>query len=215
MTKRVLFLALLLFAGNAVAAAPVILILGDSLSAGYGTILSSDWPTLLQQRLVRQGYPYHVVNASISGDTTSSGRQRLPATLARHRPRVVIIELGANDGLRGLPLAEMRANLSAMISTALHYGTRVLLVGMYLPTNYGQAYTEEFHQVYLDLAREYHVPLVPFLLQGVALQPRLMQPDGLHPRAAGEPQVLANVWRVLKPMLRSPSAHAPQAAGTR
>ncbi len=208
-------MALLLFAGDAVAAAPVILILGDSLSAGYGIVLSSGWPTLLQQRLEHQGYPYHVVNASISGDTTSSGRQRLPATLTRHRPRIVIIELGANDGLRGLPLTEMRANLSAMIAMALHHGARVLLVGMYLPTNYGQAYTEKFHQVYPDLARKYHVPLVPFLLQGVALQPRLMQPDGLHPRAAGEPQALANVWRVLKPMLRAPSTPAARAAGAR
>lgn len=208
--RRYLLCALLLFAGNAAAAIPTILVVGDSLSAGYGIALHTAWPALLQQRLEQQGYRYHVVNASISGDTTSSGRARLPAALARHRPQVVIIELGANDGLRGLPLTEMHANLSAMIAMALHHEARVLLVGMYLPTNYGQVYADRFHRIYLDLSREYHVPLVPFLLQGVALEPQMMQLDGLHPRAAGEPRVLENVWRVLKPMLRGRTAPAQQ-----
>ena len=211
--RRFLLYALLLFAGNAAAAMPAILVVGDSLSAGYGIALHTAWPALLQQRLEKQGYRYHVVNASISGDTTSSGRARLPAALARHRPQVVIIELGANDGLRGLPLTEMRANLSAMIAMALHHEARVLLVGMYLPTNYGQAYADGFHRIYLDLSREYHVPLVPFLLQGVALEPQLMRPDGLHPRAAGEPRVLENLWRVLKPMLRGRTAPVQRTAG--
>ncbi|MHB8345641.1 MAG: arylesterase [Acidiferrobacterales bacterium] len=209
MTRRLLLLALLLFTGNAAAVTPVILVVGDSLSAGYGIALRSAWPALLQQRLDHQGYLYHVVNASISGDTTSSGRERLPAALERHHPEIVIIELGANDGLRGLPLTEMRANLSAMIAMVLHDGARVLLIGMYLPTNYGKAYADAFHRVYGDLARQYHVPLVPFLLQGVALEPRLMQSDGLHPRSDGEPRVFDNVWHVLEPMLHGrPTARA-------
>lgn len=205
MTRRFLLLLLLLYAGTAAAASSIILVLGDSLSAGYGLALHSAWPVLLQQRLERQGYSYHVVNASISGDTTSGGRARLPAAMGRYRPRIVIIELGANDGLRGLPLTEMRANLSAMIAMALRHQARVLLVGMYLPVNYGQVYSDGFHQVYVDLARKYHVPLVPFLLQGVAMKPQLMQSDGLHPRAVGEPKVLDNVWRVLNPMLVRPA----------
>ena len=211
--RRYLLYALLLFATNAAAAIPAILVVGDSLSAGYGIALHAAWPALLQQRLEQQGYRYRVVNASISGDTTSGGRARLPAALARHRPQVVIIELGANDGLRGLPLAEMHANLSAMIAMPLHHEARVLLVGMYLPTNYGRTYSDRFHRIYLDLSHEYHVPLVPFLLQGVALEPQMMQPDGLHPRAAGEPRVLENVWRVLKPMLRGRTAPAQQTGG--
>jgi len=204
MKRRILLLTLLLFAGHAAAAVPTILILGDSLSAGYGIDLHSGWVALLQQRIDNQGYSYHVVNASISGDTTSSGRERLPAALTRHQPEIVIIELGANDGLRGLALSQMRANLAAMIATVREHGARVLLVGMYLPSNYGKAYTDKFHQVYLNLAREYKLPLVPFLLDGVALQPNLMQSDGLHPRAPAEPKVLDNVWRELKPMLRAP-----------
>ncbi len=203
---------LVLYCGNAAAATPVILVIGDSLSAGYGVALGSAWPSLLQQRLERQGYAYRVVNASISGDTSSGGRARLPEALLNHQPRIVIIELGANDGLRGLPLTEMRANLSAMIALALHRGARVLLIGMYLPINYGQAYSRAFHGVYMDLAREYHVPLVPFLLQGVALKPQLMQTDGMHPRAVAEPRLLDNVWSVLRPMLHPPTRRTPQPA---
>ncbi len=202
MIKRILFLALLFFAGPVVAATPTILVVGDSLSAGYGIELGSGWVTLLQQRLEQQRYPYQVINASISGDTTSSGRERLPAALTRHRPDIVIIELGANDGLRGLALSQMRVNLAAMIGMARTHGARVLLVGMYLPSNYGKAYVDRFHQIYLDLARKYRLALVPFLLDRVALRPELMQSDGLHPRATGEPLVLDNVWRKLKPMLR-------------
>ncbi len=206
MRKRFLLLTLLLFAAPAPAALRTILVLGDSLSAGYGIELRADWVSLLQKRLERQGYPYRVINASISGDTTSSGRERLPAALDRHRPEIVIIELGANDGLRGLALSQMRANLAAMISTARRHGARVLLVGMYLPPNYGKPYTEKFHQIFRDLAREYKLPLVPFLLAGVALKPDLMQSDGLHPRAPAEPRVLDNVWRELQPMLLAPGA---------
>lgn len=204
MKQRILLLFLLIFSGSAAAAVRTILVVGDSLSAGYGIALRSDWVTLLQQRLAQQGYPYRVINASISGDTTSSGRERLPSALARHRPEIVIIELGANDGLRGLALSQMRANLSAMIAAARGHGAKVLLVGMYLPPNYGKPYTERFHQIYVDLARKFGLPLVPFLLEGVALQPDLMQADGLHPRAPAEPMVLDNVWRVLKTMLRTP-----------
>ncbi|MHB8453391.1 MAG: arylesterase [Acidiferrobacterales bacterium] len=205
MIIRILFLALLLFAGPVAAATQTILVVGDSLSAGYGIKLGSGWVALLQQKLEQQRYPYQVINASISGDTTSSGRDRLPAALARHRPAIVIIELGANDGLRGLALSEMRVNLAAMIGMARSHGAHVLLVGMYLPSNYGKAYVDRFHQIYLDLARKYRLPLVPFLLDGVALRPELMQSDGLHPRAQGEPLVLDNVWRKLKPMLRTPN----------
>ena len=207
MIRRILILTLLLLsAAKASATVPVILVVGDSLSAGYGIALHSSWPDLLQQRLRRQGYGYRVVNASISGDTTSSGRGRLPGELARHHPQIVILELGANDGLRGLPLAQMRDNLGAMIRMAQAYRARVVLVGMYLPVNYGQVYSDAFHRVFVSLAARHHLPLVPFLLQGVALDPRLMQADGLHPRAAGETTVLDNVWHVLAPMLRTQPA---------
>ena len=182
------------------------LVLGDSLSAGYGIDVNAGWVNLLKQRLRQQGYPYQLVNASISGDTTSGGRARLPRALSLHHPELVIIELGANDGLRGLPLDLMRANLAAMTKQARAQGARVLLIGMYLPSNYGPAYTKKFHAVYRDLARELDIPLVPFLLAGVALKPELMQADGLHPRALAQKQVLDNVWLVLAPLLEKENA---------
>lgn len=203
MWKQILLLVSLLLVGTpALARAPVVLVLGDSLSAGYGIDVNAGWVNLLKQRLQQQGYPYQLVNASISGDTTSSGRARLPRALSLHHPELVIIELGANDGLRGLPLDLMRANLAAMIKQARAQGAQVLLIGMYLPPNYGPAYTKKFHAVYLDLARELDIPLVPFLLAGVALKPELMQADGLHPRAVAQEQVLENVWPVLVPLLQ-------------
>lgn len=179
---------------------------GDSLSAGYGIEVRDGWVTLLQQRLTRQGYPHTVVNASISGDTSAGGRARLADALKRHHPQIVILELGANDGLRGLSLRATRTNLEAMIKAAQSAGARVLLIGMQLPPNYGPDYTGKFRAIYRDLARNNDLPLVPFLLDGVALNPKLMQPDGLHPRAAAQPRLLENVWPYLEPLLKSESA---------
>ena len=197
------FVLVLLFALDADAVpAPAILVVGDSLSAGYGIELRDGWVTLLQQRLARQGYPHTVVNASISGDTTAGGRARLPDALKRHRPRIVILELGGNDGLRGLSLRATRANLDAMIMAAQSAGAQVLLVGIHLPPNYGPEYTGKFHAIYRELARTHNTALVPFLLEGVALTPGLMQPDGIHPRAAAQPRLLDNVWPYLEPLLK-------------
>ena len=197
-----LMFALFLARDTGAAPAPSILVVGDSLSAGYGIELRDTWVTLMQQRLSKQGYPHAVVNASISGDTTAGGRTRLPAALKRHRPQIVILELGGNDGLRGLSLRETRANLEAMIKTAQSAGARVLLVGIHLPPNYGPEYTGKFHAIYHDLARAYNAALAPFLLEGVALTPGLMQPDGIHPRAAAQPRLLDNVWPYLEPLLK-------------
>lgn len=156
---------------------------------------------LLEVRLKQMEPGWAVINASISGETSLSGRNRLPGLLAHYHPRVVVIELGANDGLRGLPLTDLRSNLAAMIDTAQHAGAKVLLLGIEMPVNYGPQYRDGLRAVYEDLAREKHAALLPFLLEGVALQPSLMQEDGLHPVAAGEPLVLDNVWPKLKPLL--------------
>jgi len=156
---------------------------------------------LLEVRLKQMEPGWAVINASISGETSVSGRNRLPALLTQYRPRVVVIELGANDGLRGLPLTDLRSNLVAMIDAAQHAGAKVLLLGIEMPINYGPQYRDGLRAVYADLARDKHAALVPFLLQGVALDPSLMQEDGLHPTAAGEPKVLDNVWPKLKPLL--------------
>lgn len=184
------------------ASAPSILVVGDSLSAGYGIEMRNGWVTLLQQRLINQGYPHAVINASISGDTTAGGRARLPAALNRHRPQIVILELGGNDGLRGLSIRETRANLEAMIRAAQSAGAQVLLVGIHLPSNYGPEFTRKFHAIYNELARAHNTALVPFLLEGVALTPGLMQPDGIHPRADAQPRLLDNVWPYLEPLLK-------------
>lgn len=175
--------------------------MGDSLSAAYGIDSSQGWVTLLQTRLKTDGYDYTVVNASISGETTSGGLTRLPAALKEHAPGIVIIELGANDGLRGLPTQVMHDELAKMISASQAAGARVMLVGILLPPNYGGPYTQAFAQTYKDLAKQYQLPLVPFLLAGVAEHRDLMQADGMHPIAKAEPQVLDNVWPYLKPLL--------------
>ena len=203
---------LALFLAGTAAAQPVpsILVVGDSLSAGYGIEMRDSWVTLLQQRLIKQGYPHRVVNASISGDTTSGGRARLPAALTRHRPQIVILELGGNDGLRGLGLAATRANLAAMITAAQGAEAQVLLVGIHLPPNYGPEFTRKFHAIYHDLASAHKTALVPFLLEGVALTPGLMQADGIHPRAAAQPRLLDNVWPSLEVLLRPESAPLAQ-----
>lgn len=179
-------------------AAPTILVLGDSVSAGYGIKVEEGWVALLQQRLRKQGYGYRVVNASVSGETTTGGLTRLPRSLERHKPRIVLLELGGNDGLRGLPLAATRANLVRMIQLSQAAGARVVLVGMKIPPNYGPRYTQGFEQIFSDLAREYRLPLVPFLLDKVALTAGMMQDDGLHPTARGQPVMLDNVWPTLR-----------------
>lgn len=182
--------------------ARTVLVLGDSLSAAHNIATEQGWVHLLEVRLGKMVPPWAVVNASISGETSLSGRNRLPALLATYRPSVVVIELGANDGLRGLPLNQLRDNLTAMISAAQATHAKVLLLGIELPVNYGPQYRDGLRAVYADLAKQKHVALLPFLLDGVALDPALMQADGLHPTAAGEPKVLENVWRVLQPLLR-------------
>jgi acyl-CoA thioesterase I len=179
-----------------------ILVFGDSLSAAYGLPSAEGWAALLQRKLREQGYGYRIVNASISGETTSGGLQRLPRALQIDRPSIVLLELGANDGLRGLPLSLIRDNLEAMIHLSQQAGSRVLLLGIQLPPNYGARYADEFAALYPGLAKQHQLPLVPFLLERVALKPDLMQADGLHPDAAGEPIVLENVWSELQPMLQ-------------
>ncbi len=187
-----------------------LLVLGDSLSAAYGMAREEGWVALLEARLARERRPYRVVNASISGETTSGGAARIEALLMRHRPRIVIIELGANDGLRGLDLATTRANLDAMIRRARQHGARVLLIGMRLPPNYGPDYTEKFHRLYGELAQRHRVALVPFLLAPIAGRRDYFQADGLHPTAAAQPLLLDTVWPTLEPLLRrEPVATAP------
>jgi len=179
-----------------------ILILGDSLSAGFGIAQQQSWPTLLDQRLRSQGYPYRVANVSISGETTRGGLSRLPAALKQQQPEVVVVALGANDGLRGLPLDQMRDNLNAIIRLSKDSQARVLLLGMQLPPNYGIDYTRKFRQIYADLARQHKVALQPFFFAGFADSRDSFQSDGLHPTAAAQPAVLDNVWHGLQPLLR-------------
>jgi acyl-CoA thioesterase-1 len=182
---------------------PVILVLGDSLSAAFGIKLDQGWVALLQARLHAKGYGHRVVNASSSGETTGGGLTRLPRALATHKPAVVIVELGANDGLRGLPITDIRRNLSAIIRSSQQAGARILLVGMRIPPNYGPAYTRDFQALYGDLAREYNLPLVPFLLEDIAADDNQFQPDGIHPTAAAQPILLREIWPHLEPLLKA------------
>ena len=194
--------------GAAPAGPPVILVFGDSISAGYGLPrIEQGWVTLLQAKLMKEGYGYEVVNASVSGETTEGGLGRLPRALSLHHPSIVILELGGNDGLRALPIAPMRANLARMAELSTAAGAKIVLVGMRIPPNYGPQYTEQFSRVYAQIAHDDHLALVPFLLDGVALTPTLMQDDGIHPNGAGQPRLLENVWPALAPLLK-PSAHA-------
>jgi acyl-CoA thioesterase I len=187
---------------NAVASDHTILVFGDSLSAAHGLRPEQGWVALLVARLKAQGYGYRVINASVSGETTTGGLARLPRELRLTRPGILILELGANDALRGLPLNLARERLAEMIGQAESAGARVLLAGLLIPPNYGPRYTQQFAALYPSLARQFHTALVPFLLKGVALDPHLMQTDGLHPNARGEPRVLDNVWPYLQPMLK-------------
>jgi acyl-CoA thioesterase-1 len=187
---------------NAAAADRTILVFGDSLSAAYGLRAEQGWVALLDNRLRAQGYGYNVVNASVSGETTSGGLQRLPRALELNKPQILVLELGANDALRGLPLATAKDNLSKMVELGQRAGAQVLLVGMRIPPNYGPKYTADFVQMYRDLSTRYRVPLVPFLLESVALDRSRMQEDGLHPNALGEPAVLDTLWPQLVPLLK-------------
>ncbi len=198
---RILFV-LLMFIASAAQAQQTLLVFGDSLSAGFGIRQDESWPSLLAARLEAQGYPYRVVNASISGETSGGGASRLSAALARFKPAIVIIELGANDGLRGLPLKQLRDNLAAMIRKSQSAGARVLLVGIKLPPNYGLDYTRDFDALFSELSRRHRTALLPFLFAGIATERESFQADGLHPTAQAQPRLLDNVWTVLLPLLR-------------
>jgi acyl-CoA thioesterase-1 len=199
MLIRVLLLLLLILPNTAFAR--IILVVGDSLSAAYGIPVEQGWVSLLQERLDTRGYPWKIVNASISGDTTASARARLPRALASHEPAVVLLELGGNDGLRGLSLTAMKSNLVAMISSLQEAGTQVLLIGVQLPPNYGPRYTERFQAIYHELAREHDLTLLPSLVDGIGTKQNLMQPDGIHPNATAQPLIRDRVWEELVPLL--------------
>ena len=184
------------------AGAPI-LVLGDSLSSAHRIAPEAGWVHLLELRLNAGGDPRSIVNASISGETTSGGLSRLPKLLADNKPALVIVELGANDGLRGLPITEIQANLEKILGAIRDSGAHSVLLGIELPINYGPQYRDGLREMYRGLAAKFNAPLLPFLLDGVALDPKLMQDDGLHPKAEGEPKVLANVWTVLEPALKS------------
>lgn len=192
-------LALMCLAQNA--AAGTVLIVGDSISAGFGLDTSKGWVALLQQRLEHEGFSDKVINASITGDTSGGGQARLAPLLAANKPDLVIIELGGNDGLRGQPPAQLQQNLSRMIDSAKGAGAKVLLLGMQLPPNYGKRYTDAFAKVYPDVAQQSSIALVPFFLEGVGGVPALMQADGIHPAVGAQGKLLDNVWPVLKPLL--------------
>jgi acyl-CoA thioesterase I len=189
----------------AAVARPKLLIVGDSLSAEYGLVRGSGWVALLEKRIAQEKLNWQVVNASISGETTSGGRSRLPALLLQHKPQVVLIELGGNDALRGLPLKMTEDNLRAMARAAKDSGARVMLAGMAMPPNYGRTYSEQFQALYASVAKAEGAALLPFFLAGVADVPNaeaLFQADRIHPNAQAQPQMLANVWPVLRPLLR-------------
>lgn len=201
----------LLAAGCAIGAAvpaqdnaPVLLVVGDSISAGYGLPGGTVWVELLAAKLKAGGYRYRVVNASISGDTTAGGRARLPALLAQHKPAVVVIELGGNDALRGGRLATTRANLDAMVTAAQSAGAKVLLVGLQLPSNYGTGYVREFSELFSSVAKARRVPLVPYFFEGFGEDLAYFLPDRIHPTVDAQPKLLANVWPTLQPLLRKP-----------
>ncbi|MGB3609375.1 MAG: arylesterase [Cellvibrio sp.] len=181
-----------------------ILVLGDSLSAGYGIELKQGWVSLMADKL-EENYPYQVINASVSGETSGGGLARLPALLKEHKPALVILELGGNDGLRGHPVNIMQQQLESIIKESQGAGAEVLLLGMHIPPNYGQRYAERFHQVYTQLAKQYELAFVPFFLEGVATDRELMQRDGIHPTAEAQQTMLDNVWAVLEPWLKQNS----------
>jgi acyl-CoA thioesterase-1 len=187
--------------GAAAAPQRSILIVGDSLSAAYGIAQARGWVALLGERLERERPDYSVVNASISGETSAGGRARLKDALERHRPAVVVLALGGNDGLRGLPVRQLKDNLSGMVQDAKAAGARVLLVGMKMPPNYGPDYAQAFEAAFAEAAKQHKVPLVPFLLEGFAEKPELFQPDRIHPTEAAQPLMMERIWKGLRPLL--------------
>lgn len=191
---------------SATSQAATILVWGDSLSAGYGLRPGEDWPTLLQTRLAEEGFPHKVINGSVSGETSAGGLSRLPSALAEHTPDLLVLELGANDGLRGLRPQLMGENLARMIEAAKAAGTRVLLVGMEMPPNYGPAYTRRFAQTFRDVAEQHEVALLPFLLDGFAEDKEMFQADGIHPTAEAQHRIVDTVWPHLTPLLDEESA---------
>ncbi len=197
--------ALLMAAASASAysAPKTVLVLGDSLSAEYGLARGTGWVALAEKKVKAQKLDAEIVNASVSGETTSGGRSRLPALLTKHKPGLVVIELGANDGLRGLPVAAAQANLKAMAEAADQAGAKVMLVGIRIPPNYGRDYSEKFYAMYGILSRELKAPLVPFMLEGVAEKTEMFQPDRLHPLAAAHPTILNNIWPVLEKSIKA------------
>lgn len=201
---RSLLFAVLIACSGAAAAARTILVYGDSLSTAYGIPQSAGWVALLEERLKQKKFDYTVVNASISGETTAGGAARIEAVLAKTRPAIVIVELGGNDGLRGLPIAQIKANLVAIIRASKRAGARVILTGMQMPPNYGAKYTNDFRAVFGEVAREERVALVPFIMEGVADKREMFQDDNIHLTAEAQPIVMENVWRRLAGMVVTP-----------
>jgi acyl-CoA thioesterase-1 len=199
-------LAAVLCLPAALGAGRTVVVVGDSLSSGFGLAAEQSWVAMLKERLLGEGYGYDVVNASIAGDTSAGGLARLQRLLEKHTPAVVVIELGGNDGLRGQPIDALRDNLAKMIEQSQRSGARVALAAVQIPPNYGPAYTRALSAVYPELAERFHATLVDLSLADVALKPELMQGDGIHPNAAGQKIVFANVWRVLGPMLAARDA---------
>ena len=195
------FLSFVAWSLPALAANPKILIYGDSLSAAYGIPQQQGWVALLKEKLHAESLNYDIINASISGETTSGGLTRFAGTIKQVKPKIVILELGANDGLRGLPIKDMHNNLESMIQQSKQSGVKVLLVGMRIPPNYGPRYTAEFSQTYIAIASQHKIPLVPFMLDNVAAKPELIQQDGLHPNTSGQPIILDNIWQQLRLLL--------------
>ena len=192
-----------LLCGHAAGAAgPAIVVLGDSLSSGYGLDGAPSWVTLLEHRLAEQGFEYEVVNASIAGDTSAGGLSRLPRLLETYAPAIVVVELGGNDGLRGQPVASLRSNLVAMLEMIAANGAQAVLAGIQIPPNYGPQYTQQFTGLYASLAEEFEIPFIEFFMDGVALNAQLMQRDRTHPNADGQPILLDNVWPVLQALLQ-------------
>jgi len=212
MFRTLLLLVLVNLPGSA--SANTILVVGDSLSAAYGMPVEQGWVSLLQQRLATDYDAYTIVNASISGDTTANALNRLPQALTRHQPAIVVLELGGNDGLRGLSTAEMKGNLAAMIQTVRQHEAEVLLIGVQLPPNYGPRFTQQFHAVYHELAQEYGLALVPSLVDGVGTRTDLMQADGIHPNSKAQPLIVTRVWQQLRPLIDAMQTQAPSPADT-
>lgn len=180
-----------------------ILVVGDSISAAFGLEINQGWVQLLQQRIEDEGYPHRVVNASVSGDTTAGGLARLPRLLQEHDPALVVIELGGNDGLRGMPPANMQQNLSQMVELSQGSGADAMLLGMMIPPNYGLRYTQAFNQAFVEVAEKWSIPLLPFLLEGVGDVPKLMQSDRIHPTAEAQPILLENAWPLIRDWLKA------------